>query len=282
MSAVQYVGPAFGGNGEVLSTATATTMATNASSPVALPTQAYVNQLIVANTTNPSNPALTTLTQAQVNTALGPYPTVGQVNTADATYFARASLGAPSGLATLSAGATQVVSSQINVARANDRVMRTYTLAKYGTVNFTGTIASTAGALRDQSLATITIPDPGYPWVPLPFATVWGYAQATTGATPLADPAQQTDTFGLLVVMLDSSTDTTSYASGATSASWQTRRTRVLPMSGVPPNVTVSARSPAYVGGATLTLYGSRWLGAGSYQFSDQNLDYYVIAAPAA
>lgn len=285
-ASLPYRGAIHGTPGEVLTVAEATQMATGpAGDPGAadLPTQAYVEAQVALYTKPPLSQAGSQLqTTTQVSNALAGYPTVAQLNAQASKYYATSALGANSGLATMATTAV-VTAAQVNAANATDRVMRTATLAAHGKINFSGTVTVDQTNVQQILLATIDVEDPGYPWIPMPFATVSGHAvPPPSSQTPLVDPAQLVDCTALITVVDASGANTNAYGIGIANGTWWDTETQVLPdCAATSQQATVAPIQPVISGGLTLAMYGNRYLGAGSYVFNSSGLDFYVDIAPA-
>lgn len=286
MAALQYpgrVGSNLPTSGSVM---TVSSLDTLANGPEGLPqngllvTDAYVQERISGYTKSPTTPGAALMTSAQVTARLAGFPTPAAVSAADATAFKASQLAQPGGVATLDENGV-MLGAQISLAGVSDRIMVCYDVQKFGTVNMaSSSIRVNQLEPRETLLATVNVPDPGYPWVPMPFATVWGQAIPNT-ATP--DPSTDVGTVGFLSVLDVNDSANEAYGVGAAMGRSVLSPALVLPNAA---NTAASADSTSsktdpVIGPMSLGLYASRWLGTDSYQFVSQALRYWVIAAPA-
>lgn len=161
--------------------------------------------------------------------------------------------------------------AQVPAGVITDRVARgseaTYLLAGGATQTVTTTNQ------REFKLATVTIADPGFPWHPLPFGTVMGKA----GGTDPGLRSRGNSNAGLLTVLPPSAVSNIVYGAGACTASFYNDLYCVLPYGA---SSLVPSGRPAIVGGLTLELYGSCYVG-NSYIFSGTSLSFNVMVLPA-
>lgn len=149
----------------------------------------------------------------------------------------------------------------------------TATSGQVGQVAFSGSLTVAANA-ASQKLAAIYVPDPGYPWRPIPFAWVRG---DSSGATKPANRQIGTGSYGLLTVSPPSTVSSQVYGAGICTGSYFTDIYPVFPFAA--PGQT-PASVPPITGAMELDLYGSCWSGA-SYTYYSGNLVYFVLLAPA-
>jgi hypothetical protein len=139
--------------------------------------------------------------------------------------------------------------------------------------SFSGTYTCTTTATREKLLATLTILDPGFPYIPLPFGFVSGQA----GGTPGLYPWSGNGVCGQLTVCPAAGSGDTIYGVGACS---DTPATGVYPIFPYAASNTTPSTRPATNGTLTLNLYGCCFQGSG-YSFSSTGLSFYVIVIPA-
>ena len=162
-----------------------------------------------------------------------------------------------------------LISTQIHTTITTDRTARSHV----GTAAFSGTYTATTTTPRERKLASVTIPDPGFAYIPLPFGSVTGQA----GGTPGLYPWNGNGVCGLLTVCPPQGSGETIYGMGAGTDS---------PVSGTYPifpygaSNTTPGNRPAVTGSLVLDLYGSCFQGSG-YTFSSAGLSFYVIVVPA-
>lgn len=138
--------------------------------------------------------------------------------------------------------------------------------------SFSGSYSTTTTTIREKLLATLTIPDPGFPYIILPFGSVTGQA----GGTPGLYPWSGNGVCGQLTVCPPPGDDTI-YGLGACSDSSAAGAYPILPY-GSSNNTPLNR--PAVNGSLTLNLYGCCFQGSG-YSFSSTGLVFYVIGIPA-
>jgi hypothetical protein len=182
-------------------------------------------------------------------------------------------LGVPNGVA--QSGATNSVpAEQLPLTLNTDRIAQCYDLSS-GTTYLTSTQQVTTTNFREYLIASIPIPDPGYPWIPMPFATVRGQAVGPAAPTRYTGIGN----YGLLTVAPPSGVSNTVYGVGVCSGDTYYNSYQVFPYSS-----TNGLTSPTTVGpvngGLTLNLTGACWSGTG-YRFSAVGLSYFVLVVPA-
>lgn len=145
-----------------------------------------------------------------------------------------------------------------------------------GTALFSGTLTSQTTLDRDQRLATVTITDPGFPYIPLPFGMVTAKAE---GSTSVEEPWKGTGVTGRLLVAPPAGSGQADfiYGIGWCSDTPGYASYPVVPYagSGVNPRT-----RPAQTGSLTLELFGSAYQNLG-YTFASANLTFYVLVLPA-
>lgn len=153
-----------------------------------------------------------------------------------------------------------------------DRVITSHAVTP-DNIFLTGDVVSSSTAYRDKRLATITVPDPGYPWIPMPFATVTG---RSGDALPPEGYWGGNGVCGLLTVA-PASGDII-YGRGVCTDSLASAPRFLIPGcdAGTTP-LTV----PAVEGGVTLNLYGACFQGSGYVFSSSSEFQYLVYVFPA-
>jgi hypothetical protein len=166
-------------------------------------------------------------------------------------------------------GSGMLISAQLPTTIVTDRIARSHT----GTAAFTGSYTCTTSSVREKKLASVTIADPGFSYIPLPFGFVTGAA----GGTPGLYPWNGNGICGQLTVCPPVGSGDTIYGLGGCTDSPNQGSYAVLPhgASGATPFTT-----PAVTGSLTLDLYGCCLQGSG-YIFSATNLSFFVIVMPA-
>lgn len=262
-------------------------------------TSTYVNQQISSAVagTNPANgmPTSPLVLQNYVDAQNATVAKIAAYQAADATFIPASQLGVASGIASLdSAGnlvSTQVPSSGL----ITDRVTQCYSVAIPATLNnilgstlstATGAIGTmlfnaaatvtgtTVGGSGTTQLASIVVPDPGWPWRPMPFAWVQGNA---SGAAQPALRMQGTGDYGMLTVIPPAAVSTTIYGRGVCSGSYYTNTYRLFPFAGA--NQTPTSVPPIN-GSLELDLWGSCWSGT-TFTFLPDNFCFFVLVVPA-
>jgi len=140
-----------------------------------------------------------------------------------------------------------------------------------GSASFSGSYTATTTTPREKLLATLTVDDPGFPWIPLCFGSVSGQA----GNTPPLYPWMGNTTCGQLTVM--ASTGDTIYALGGGTDSSIAGSYPLFPY-GASNNTPVNR--PPINGGITLNLYGCCFQGSG-YIFHSEGLSFHMIGVPS-
>lgn len=191
--------------------------------------------------------------------------TLAEVAAADALYVNATAKGVS--VATLDAGG-MVTAAQLPTV-VTDRVARSVV----GEAVFSGTLTATTTAPREKRLATVTITDPGFPYLPLPFGAV----TAQSGETPALYAWTGTQLCGQLTVCPPEGSGDTIYGLGACS---DTPTAAVYPILPYAASNTTPITRPPVKGDLTLDLYGCCFQGSG-YQFSSTELSFYVLVIPA-
>lgn len=161
-----------------------------------------------------------------------------------------------------------LITSQISQTIVTDRVTKCYT----GTAAFSGTYTCTTTTVREKKLASVTIPDPGFPYVPLPFGAVYGQA----GGTPGLYIWSGNGVCGQLTVCPPQGSGETIYGMGACTDAPVQASYPILPYAA---SATTPTNRPAVTGALTLDLYGCCFQGTG-YTFHSSGLNFYVLVIP--
>lgn len=263
MSALSYVGRYPDNDATVVHKSYAD--AQNASTQV---TNAFIDSACTAASAGLVSPAYVTqqvafyLSQTQTNTALA------------SVAVPTTQLGAANGIARSDSG-NAVPSAQLPNVILTDRVAQCYDLTS-GTTYLTGTHQVTTTNFREYLIASIPVPDPGYPWIPLPFAQVQGQA---FGLTPPPSRYKGIGNFGLLTVAPPAGVSNTVYGVGICAGDIYPIHYPVYPYSGTNGQVNPTTVPPVN-GSLTLNLTGSCWSGTG-YQYNAVGLSFFVLVVPA-
>lgn len=166
----------------------------------------------------------------------------------------------------------------ISAAPLDDLVYDRTIKCHNGTVNITTASPAVSNDYRNVLLATCEIPDPGYPYIPLPFA--WVRGADPTGTTTARWSG--TGNTGRLLVMPTPGNGDVFYGAGACTATTRNAYSVVVPVAD--PKATPTTTRKPLTGATTLCLYGSCWTTdfAQSYTFSPTGLVFYVLLFPAA
>lgn len=162
-----------------------------------------------------------------------------------------------------------LINSQLPATIVTDRVARSHV----GTVVFSGSYTCTTTTTREKKLATVSIPDPGFAYIPLPFGVVTGQA----GGTPGLYSWSGNGVCGQLTVCPPQGSGDTIYGLGAASDSPTVGSYPILPYAA---SSATPINRPAVQGALTLDLYGCCFQGAG-YTFFSTGLSFYVLVVPA-
>lgn len=214
-------------------------------------------------------------TQADVDAKRAPtlIATQAAVNTDQANYVNSSTIGQPSGVASLDTSG-DLLSGQVPAGVPTDNIMQCYNVTTSGTIvlatNTTHTVVSQTNT--EYTAATITIPDPGFPYVPMPFVYILGMS----GGGPMPSRDMGTGIYGQICVM-PPPPSTTIYALGLCTDSTYLDYYTALPAGAA--SVTPLVQ-PAVVGALTLNLNLSCAAGS-SYTFNGTNLSFFVLVVPS-
>ena len=162
--------------------------------------------------------------------------------------------------------------SHLPVDVTTDRVVTAHAVTPENTF-LTGDVVTSSTAFRDKRLATITVPDPGYPWTPLPFATVTG---RSGDSLPPEGYWGGNGVCGLLTAAPASGDRI--YGRGVCTDSLTSAPRHLLP--GCDAGAT-PLNAPAVEGGLTLNLYGACFQGTGYVFSSSSEFQFLVYVLPA-
>lgn len=241
----------------------------DATIPTLEPTTAWVqNQL---------NAAIATAnlqTQAYVDNKNANLAQITAYQAADATFAPATELNAASGVAGLD-GAGNLLTSQLPVGALTEFTAQSFDVSEYGLVLLSGSGVVTTNNLRELEIAQISIPDPGYPYIPFPFALVAGGNM--NEATAPVNRTQGTGNYGLLSVIPPSTVSDQVYGAGVCTDSYYLNYYVVRAYAAA--NQTPLTVPPVQ-GPLELLLCGCCWNGSG-YEFSDQGLEYHILCLPS-
>ena len=223
-----------------------------------------------------TNAAANLVNNAWVNQQVASYATQSQVSAALASYVPNTALDAASGIAQLGPD-EEVPADSLPVLITNSLAVN-YDAVAVGTVYLasgnTYTVSSTN--LGAYLIASVNIPDPGYPWVALPFAYVQGYAGGAASGSRLSGNGNS----GLLTVTLPITTGTpVVYAAGLMTDDTLPNYYQCVPFGSATGSMTPLTQPPI-IGPATLQLSASCWTG-NSYVVSGTGLVFYCLVLPA-
>lgn len=199
------------------------------------------------------------------------------VDIMDENYIPVAELGQPNGVATLD-NSGSITAAQIPSTAVTDRPTMYYEASSQGTIYLapgqTHNVISTSNS-REFRLASITIPDPGYSWYPLPFAFVQGHAGG-------ADPGRghTNSNLGQLVVQPPQGISDTIYGACIATSDLVTNNYTLIPYASASSPVTTPINHPAITGSLQLDLYGSCYQGS-AYTWLGTGLVYYILVFPS-
>lgn len=198
-----------------------------------------------------------------------------EVDAADFAYVPQAALGVPGGLATLDEDGN-LTEDQIPEGVITDRLAQVYNLASYGTTYLAPSNSHQVNTtdIREYKIAAINVPDPGFPWIPLCFGLVGGYANVTA----TADRTAGSNRLGRVTVMPPSSVNNNVY--GMAICTGVPQRLNYYPLLPVAAQNATPINVPPIVGPMELDLWGS-CISQTPYVFTGLGLSFQVIAFPA-
>jgi hypothetical protein len=248
----------------------ATTQYTQARWNATLVTPQWITQQVTIASAN-------LVTQSWINQQISNYLSQSAVTTALTGYVPTSELGAASGVAQLNSNLL-VPSGQLPTLVTNSLAVN-YDAAISGVIILPSGQTATAqtDVIGAVPLAKVTIADPGYPWVPLPFAVVQGNAGGAGSGTRLAG----NNNFGFLTVTPFGATSPI-YAAGICTDDSVPNYYLCLPYGGGVGSVMTPLTQPPIIGSLTLLLSGCSWSGGvGGYVFSGTGMVFYVLVVPA-
>ena len=160
-----------------------------------------------------------------------------------------------------------------------DSVAKCYDLSSSGAVVFLGSGSNYGvSGTTIYPMASIPIPDPGYAWIPFPFAMVLGSAGGTASSSRFSGNGN----YGIITVSLSTSNSDV-YAVGVCTADTRPAYYTAIPGTFLPSwtdPITPTTQRPIY-GSATLNLNGQAGSGSAGYTFAGAGLVYFVMVYPA-
>lgn len=267
-AADQPLGPALRYVGPVDTTSTLTTAAyAQADNASTLVTPTWLTQQI-------TDAASSLVTMDWINGRVSAYLSESAVTTALGNYIADSQLGVDNGVAQV-AGGGNIPTGQLPTLVTND-LAQCYDATNDGTVFLVPdtTYTVVTNNINEFVLANVVIPNPGFPWIPLPFAYVLGYSSATASGSRLIG----TGNFGYLTVT-ELGTTSPIFASGLCTDDSLPNFYTVTPSVNPSTVVTPLTQVPMQ-GGATLQLAACNWEGS-QYTFSGDSLYFFVLVVPA-
>ena len=236
-----------------------------------LVTTTWIDQQIAAQSAGLVSPAY-------VNQQVAAYATQSQVTGGLTGYVPASKLGANNGIAKAAADLT-IPPGQLPALVTNRQALA-YDLTSTGAQNLIGTnsYTCTTNNLQETILASIPVPDPGYPWYPMPFA----YVSGQTASNPSGSRFVGNGVFGLLTVMPPSGVSNLVYGTGIATDDSITNWYELVPYGSATtsPSPMTPATRPTILGPLTLNLGCCCWSGSG-YTFNGTGLQYWVLVLPA-
>lgn len=217
------------------------------------------------------------VSQAFVDQQVANYATQTAVNNALTPYAPLSILGAHSGAA--QADSSGLIPSGQLPTLVTNRLPLSYNINTTGT-NFLGgsTFTTTTTNIGEYIIASIPIPDPGFPWIPFAYA----YISAQSGGTPSGTRFNGNGNFGFLAVIPPSGVSNTIYASGVCTDDPVTNWYQALPHGYAtnPQSPQTPLTNPPILGPLTLNLTGCCWSG-NAYSWNGPNLVFHITVMPA-
>ena len=211
-----------------------------------------------------------------------------QVNTDQANYVNASQKGVANGVATTDSNGT-LTATQAPSGVPTENVAACYNVTTSGTTYLTSPYTVTHNDPTEYTAASITIPDLGFPYIPLPFVYIQGQSGGTqTGRTT------GTTNYGMINVMpTPASGSATVYATGICTASPFLNYYAAVPSCNqylvangnaeliLPSNPAITPTTiPPLTGGVTLNANLTCW-GGTSFTFSNQGFVFFVLCVPA-
>lgn len=233
-------------------------------------TQAYIDQQCAIQAAN-------AVSQAYITQAVANYATSAMVTTANAAFAPLTKLGAANGIAQATAGGL-ANPAQLPTLVTN-RLPKSYSIATSGT-DFLGgdSFTVTTTTLQEYIIASLSIPDPGYPWIPWITVYISGQAAGASSGSRFIGNGN----FGLLTVMPPSGVSTKIYAAGVCTSDTVTNWYQALPYGAAvnPTTPQTPLNQPPIIGPLTLNLGCCCWSGNG-YTFNGPGKVFHVTVLPA-
>lgn len=217
------------------------------------------------------------VSQAWITQRVANYSSQSSVAAALIPYAAKSTLGQANGIAQVNAQG--ILPAGQLPALVTNRLAKSYSIATSGT-NFIGSdsYTCTTTTLMEKVLASLPIPDPGYPWYPIITVVISGQAAGAPSGSRFVGNGN----FGLLTVMPPQGVSTKIYAAGVCTSDPLTNWYQAFPYGSAtnPSHPMTPLTQPAIVGPLTLNLGCCCWAGNG-YTFNGPGLVYHVTVMPA-
>lgn len=203
------------------------------------------------------------------------YTTQTQVNDSLTAYIPTTSLGVSSGVAQLGSNGL-IPGGQLPTLMTNN-MAQGYDPVHDGTVFLPSdqTHTVTTENINEFIIANVEIPNPGYSWIPLPFAYVQGYSSSASSGSRLVG----NHNFGLLTVTV-AGTTLPLYGVGLCTDDTLPNFYVVSPSAIVTSPAVTPLNQVPLEGAQTLELGGCNWAGS-QYTFSGAGLQFFVLVVPA-
>lgn len=208
--------------------------------------------------------AIDLVTPSYVDTQDSFRATKAAVDAADANYLLATTRGAANGVASLD-GDVYVPSAQLPTLNTNRKVG----FKNVDTVFLSGSRTVTTTNAREYEAARLTIADPGFPYIPLPFCTIRGGSVGGSASSP----SMGTGNYGQ-VTILDASLNKWGWCitGGHKVPGWN----MALPFA----DSTINPTSrPPITGSVTLSVWLACWTGT-TYTFDSAGLQFYALIYP--
>lgn len=231
-----------------------------------LVTPAFVTQQTTQATANLVN-------QTWINQQVANYSTQSQVNTTLGAYLPTSALG--STVAQLDSNGL-IPGGVLPTITTNSLAVSYDVYSDAGAIFLPAgvTFVTTTSNIGELEIASITIPDPGYAWLPYAIA----YVQGFSGATPSGSRLFGNGNVGYITVTPQGQT-TPIYASGLCTADTLPNIYQVTPAANSVGSITPQI-VPSIVGGLTLQLSACNFTGS-DYTYSGSGLVFFVVVLPA-
>jgi hypothetical protein len=234
-----------------------------------LVTPAFITQQVNAA-------AASLVTPAFVTQAASAYLTQTAVNTALAAFVPTSQLGAAHGVAQLGPDGL-IPAGQLQLPLVTNNLAKVYDATTNGTIFLPSGNAFTVVTtnINEFVAANVNVPNPGYPWIPLPFAYIGGHSSNTSSGSRLAGNGN----YGMMTCTLAGKTLPLYGVGLATDDTLFNYY--VLTPCGIATNPAVTPLNQVPLEGAqTLELGLCNWSGS-QYTFSGTGMFFYVLVVPA-